>query len=80
MSKTTRETKAGIAASENPSIGKKKILFYVLSLLLFFVVVLSYSNHFRNSFHFDDTHVIVNNLYIRDLKNIPLFFKDASDC
>lgn len=39
---------------------------------------LAYSNHFRNAFHFDDSHVIVNNAYIRSLRNIPLFFRDAS--
>ena len=50
--------------------------------LLFLVVVLAvvcgvYSNHFQNSFHFDDWHTITQNPYIRDLRNIPLFFKDA---
>src|SRR5688572_6222437 len=38
-------------------------------------VVVSYSNHFRNEFHFDDTHTIQNNLFIRDLANIPRFFR-----
>ncbi len=38
-------------------------------------VVATYSNHFRNDFHFDDGHTIQNNLYIRDLRNIPLFFE-----
>ena len=38
----------------------------------------AYSNHFDNGFHFDDTHVIVNNAYIRDLGNIPRFFIDGS--
>jgi Tfp pilus assembly protein PilF len=37
-----------------------------------------YSTHFHNTFQFDDSHTIVDNLYIRDLKNIPLFFTDAS--
>jgi tetratricopeptide (TPR) repeat protein len=37
-----------------------------------------YSNHFKNDFHFDDFHTIKDNLYIRDLKNIPKFYKDAS--
>jgi len=39
---------------------------------------LTYSNHFFNAFHFDDFHTIVNNAYIRDLRNIPLFFKDGA--
>jgi hypothetical protein len=29
-------------------------------------VVITYSNHFRNDFHFDDAHTILNNLFIRD--------------
>src|SRR5438270_12168141 len=45
--------------------------------LLALVLLATYSNHFRNSFHFDDAHTIVNNAAIRELKNIPLFFKDA---
>lgn len=42
------------------------------------LTLLVYSNHFHNAFHFDDIHTIVDNLYIRDLHNIPLFFSDAS--
>lgn len=37
-----------------------------------------YSRHFYNGFHFDDTHAIVENLWIRDLANLPRFFRDAS--
>ena len=46
----------------------------------FFLAVLlaTYSNHFHNGFYFDDTHTIVNNQYIRDLGNIPLFFTDIT--
>lgn len=47
-------------------------------IILFAAVTLVYSNHFHNALHFDDTHTIQNNAYIRDIKNIPLFFKDAS--
>jgi len=38
----------------------------------------AYANHFHNSFHFDDFHTIQNNLYVRSLANVPLFFTDAS--
>ncbi len=41
-------------------------------------VLAAYSNHFHNSFHFDDGTVIQNNAYLRSLKNIPLFFRDAT--
>ncbi len=37
-----------------------------------------YSNSFHNSFHFDDFHTIVDNPYIRSLRNVPRFFTDAS--
>src|SRR5439155_17473687 len=33
--------------------------------------------HFRNAFHFDDAHTIENNAYLRDIRNIPLFFQSA---
>jgi tetratricopeptide (TPR) repeat protein len=49
----------------------------VLIGLLSGAVCLVYANHFRNGFHFDDSHAIVDNPYIRSLKNIPLFFTDA---
>src|SRR5215471_5428815 len=45
----------------------------LLSLLL----LAAYSDHFENSFHFDDAHTIVNNAAIRELRNIPVFFTDA---
>lgn len=38
----------------------------------------AYSNSFENGFHFDDHSVIVRNLYIRSLKNVPAIFRDAS--
>ncbi len=50
----------------------------VLAVLGLAVTVGSYSNHFRNSFHFDDSHTIQNNVYIRSLRNIPLFFQDGT--
>jgi tetratricopeptide (TPR) repeat protein len=37
----------------------------------------AYSNHFDNSFHFDDSHTIQNNLHVRSLSNISAFFRDA---
>src|SRR5215471_1232993 len=46
--------------------------------LLVAALIVPYSNHFHNSFHFDDAHTIVNNSAIRELRNIPLFFRDAT--
>lgn len=37
----------------------------------------AYANSWRNSFHFDDAHVIVSNPAITSLSNVPRFFIDA---
>ena len=55
-----------------------KGLKVVASSLLVFLLTATYTNHFQNSFHFDDAHTIVNNAAIRELKNIPLFLRDAT--
>jgi len=47
-------------------------------LLMILCCAITYSNHFNNAFHFDDFHTVVNNAYIRDIHNIPLFFKDGT--
>src|SRR2546421_4550589 len=47
-------------------------------VFLLAVLLAAYANHFHNSFHFDDAHTIVNNAAIRELRNIPLFFRDAT--
>lgn len=41
------------------------------------LLLATYANHFHNGFHFDDSHTVQENLYIRDLANLPLFFRDA---
>jgi protein O-mannosyl-transferase len=51
-------------------------LFITLCFVSFFILAGTYSNHFHNAFQFDDSHAITDNAYIRDIKNIPLFFKD----
>ncbi len=43
-------------------------------LLIAVISAAAYANSFRNSFHFDDQHFIVENPYIQDLRNIPSFF------
>ena len=56
----------------------KKPLHCIFSCLLLLAVVLAYSNHFNNAFHFDDSHVLVQNVYVKEVKNIPLFFTDPN--
>jgi tetratricopeptide (TPR) repeat protein len=41
------------------------------------LIAAAYANSLHNSFHFDDSHVVVSNVYIRSLHNVPLFFRDA---
>lgn len=43
-------------------------------ILIVLLAVAVFYNSFNNSFHFDDSHYIVENPYIRDLRNIPSFF------
>src|SRR5436190_24367490 len=59
-------------------LNNKKSLFSFSCLALLLFIILTYSNHFHNSFHFDDSHTIQNNIFIRDLKSIPKFFTDAT--
>src|SRR3954469_6482029 len=42
------------------------------------LVALAYANHFQNGFHFDDSHAIQDNIYVRDVKNIPRYYTDAT--
>jgi protein O-mannosyl-transferase len=53
----------------------KKMLGAGLIVLL--AVLAAYSNHFLNGFHFDDSHAVIENVYIQDARNIPKFFTDA---
>ena len=46
--------------------------------ILAMAMLLVYSNHFHNEFHFDDSHSIQENPYILSLRNIPKFFLDRT--
>ena len=46
---------------------KKTGNIILLALAAFMAILLAYSNHFDNSFHFDDDHTIVNNPAIREI-------------
>ena len=50
----------------------------VLCAALAAAVLAAYANHFQNDFHFDDSHTIVNNIFIKKLSNIPHFFTNAA--
>jgi Flp pilus assembly protein TadD len=57
---------------------REKLFPWLGAALLLAALLAVYANHFHNSFHFDDAHTIVNNAAIRELRNIPLFFRDAT--
>lgn len=52
-------------------------LFLAAGLAACVILFGAYANHFENGFHFDDNHVIVNNLYLRSLHNAARFFTDT---
>src|SRR5215475_2894711 len=52
-------------------------IFAGTCLLALVMLVSVYSNSLHNAFHFDDSHVIATNLYIRSLTNVRAFFTDA---
>ena len=52
--------------------------FVVAAVACAVLVVGAYWNSRGNAFHFDDAHVVENNLYIRSVRNVPRFFTDAT--
>ena len=61
-----------------PTALRNKSLAGLGGALLLIALLAAYGNHFHNSFHFDDAHTIENNASIRELRNIPMFFRDAT--
>jgi len=59
-------------------VKREKSIASLGGALLLLAILATYANHFHNSFHFDDWHTITNNVSIRELWNIPLFFRDAT--
>ena len=57
---------------------REKSIVSLGGTLLLLAILATYANHFHNGFHFDDWHTIVNNTSIHELRNIPLFFRDAT--
>ncbi len=56
--------------------GSNKLLLCAIAVAA--LLAAAYSNHFQNGFHFDDSHSIEDNVYVRSLSNIPRFFTDAT--
>src|ERR1700687_799563 len=60
------------------NVVREKVLSVLGGALLLLALLAAYANHFHNNFHFDDAHTVVNNASIRELRNIPRFFGDAT--
>src|SRR3982074_2300703 len=60
------------------NVAREKAFAGLGGALLLVAFLAAYANHFHNSFHFDDAHTIENNASIRELRNIPQFFRDAT--
>ncbi len=58
--------------------GQEKMAYFEFDVVFHavFLVFLTYSNHFYNSFHFDDKHTITDNLSIQNFSRWPEFFSD----
>ena len=67
-----------LTAISQDSQERRRIRFAVACVLALATLLGAYSNSFQNEFHFDDIRIIVDNLYLRSLKHIPRFFRDAS--
>src|SRR5207237_6535306 len=65
-------------AEAKPNAIRTKSVAGLGGVLLLAVVLAAYSNHFQNTFHRDDGHTIITNTSIRELGNIPLFFRDGT--
>src|SRR5882757_9469672 len=72
----SRQTRSFPEAKANTI--RAKLVTGLGGALLLVLIIAAYSNHFHNGFHYDDGHTIVNNASIRELGNIPLFFRDAT--
>lgn len=59
------------------AVARGRAAFATACTLCTALLLAAYGNFFHNEFHFDDSHVLVNNAYLRSLRNVPSFFADA---
>jgi tetratricopeptide (TPR) repeat protein len=73
--KKEKVTVQALNSQSYPGDNKSLWAIAIIGLVALFGI---YYNHFDNAFHFDDSHTIVENIYIRDIKkNAKLYFTDA---
>ena len=71
------EATAGSATHVGADAVGTRAVFGLACAAAIALVAIVYANSLDNSFHFDDSHVIESNVYIRSLSNGPRFFTDA---
>ncbi|MBL0927527.1 MAG: hypothetical protein IBJ11_07730 [Phycisphaerales bacterium] len=74
-------TAAGVAAAastDGPPRSWRVGVFLAALLAVFGAVLGAYGNSFRCVFHLDDSHVIVENPFVRSLGHIPEYFRDPA--
>ena len=67
----------GAAAVAELAQPRKSPPLYLWCAALVLVALAAYANHFENGFHLDDGQTILQNPYIRSLRNTPRFFSDS---
>lgn len=58
-------------------MNRERVAFVLTCAAAVVLIVSAYANSLDNSFHFDDSHVIQSNIYIRGLEHVPRYFTDA---
>jgi tetratricopeptide (TPR) repeat protein len=58
-------------------VNPRRLSFAAYCAAAIALVIAAYAGSLHNSFHFDDSHVIETNLYLRNLDNVSRFFTDA---
>lgn len=72
----TKSDKNSVISAANAKQDTKVLVLMAFVALL--AIIATYWNHFDNAFHFDDSHTVVDNIYIRDVKtNYKKYFTDA---
>jgi len=71
------KNRPAVAAAEGGPIRPGGALFPLAVAACLILILATWANSLSNGFHFDDGHVIVNNLFLRDLAHLPLYFRDA---
>ena len=64
-----------VAPTAGSSIGKRNIILSVLLIIILGLAV--YGNSLSGEFIWDDTHLVEDNVYIRDWSNLPKYFTES---